>query len=106
LNRKGVLHTCLIDSGTIDINSLGRSETDDKIVYGERVNDYKWLKDIISIYTFQKQGDKTLVSAEIDFKVKSLIGRLIKPLLRKVLLNQTIKGFAKLKTSSEKEYGG
>jgi len=99
------LHTCLIGTDSLDINSLGRLESKDKIIYGERLNEFKGLKDIISIFTFEKQGDKTLVNVEIDYKIKSWPGRLIKPMIRKMLMNQTIKGIKKLKKVSEEHAG-
>jgi len=102
LNRTGSLHTCLINSGSLDINTLGRKESGNRVIYGERINDFRGLKDIISIYTFEKQGDKTMVLAEVDYTIKSPLKRLLRPFIHRVLLKQTIKGFNKLKTASEK----
>jgi hypothetical protein len=105
LNKSGSLHTCLIGSDSLDIRSLGREESKNKIIYGERIDQFKGLKDIISIYTFEKIGGKTLVTAEVDYKIKSWLGKLLKPIIKMMLLNQTIKGFMKLKKVSEEHAG-
>ena len=88
---------------TLDIESLGRLEVDDKIVYGERLNKFKGLRDIISIFTFEKKGDLTVVGVEVDFKIKSFLGRLMKSMVRKMLQKQTIDGLLKLKQASEED---
>ena len=86
----------------MDIESLGRVENDDKIIYGERLNEFKGLRDIISIYTFEKKGDTTVVNVEVDFKIKSFFGRIMKSMVRKMLRKQTEDGLTKLKKVSEK----
>ena len=101
LNKTGTLHTCLVGPYSLDIESIGRLENKDQIVYGERLNKFRGLRDIISIYTFEKKGDNTHIIAEVDFKIKSIFGRLMKPMIRKMLQKQTQNGLIKLKKVSE-----
>ena len=105
LNKTGSTHTCLVESDSLDIESIGRMENKDQIVYGERLNEFKGLRDIISIYTFEKKGDQTLVKTEVDFKIKSWFGKLMKPMVRKMLKKRTADGLNKLKKVSEKNAG-
>lgn len=105
LNKTGSLHTCLVGPYSLDIESIGRMENKDQIVYGERLNEFKGLRDIISIYTFEKKGDQTLVKAEVDYKIKSWFGKLMKPMIRKMLKKRTEDGLKKLKKVSEKNAG-
>lgn len=105
LNQTGTLHTCLVGPYTLDIESLGRLENKDQIVYGERLNEFKGLRDIISIYTFEKKGDRTVVRVEVDFKIKSFFGRIMKSTVRKMLQKQTEDGLNKLKKVSEENAG-
>lgn len=88
-------------SYSLDIESIGRLENKDQIVYGERLNEFKGLQGIISIYTFEKSGDQTIIKIEIDYKIKSWFGKLIKPLVRKMLIKQTRNGLMKLKKISD-----
>ena len=69
------------------------------LFYRENVPD---LKDIITIYTFERKAGETLLKVDMDFKVSSFIGKIFKPLIRKVLKKQTKKGLEILKTISEK----
>jgi len=105
LNKTGSLHTCLVGPYSLDIESIGRIENNDQIVYGERLNKFKGLRDIISIYTFTKSGDQTNIQAEVDFKISSWLGKLMKPMVRKMLLKQTEDGLKKLKKVSEENAG-
>ena len=102
LNKIGSVHTCLVGHDSMDIESIGRMENEDQIVYGERLYEFKGLRDIIKIFSFKKKGDKTIVEVEVDFKIKSWIGNLMKPLVRKIIKKQTKDGLEKLKKVSEK----
>lgn len=101
LNKTGTLHTCLVGPYSLDIESIGRLEDKDKVVYGERLNKFRGLRDIVNIYTFEKKGDQTKVKIEIDYKIKSFFGKLLKPMIRKMLQKQTEAGLKKLKKVSE-----
>ena len=101
LNKTGSLHTCLVGPYSLDIEAIGRMENKDQIVYGERLNEFKGLRDIISIYNFEKKGDQTLIKAEVEFKIKSWSGKLMKPVFRKMLKKRTEDGLKKLKIISE-----
>ncbi len=101
LNKTGSLHTCLVGPYSLDIESIGRMENKDQIIYGERLNEFKGLRDIISIYTFEKKGDQTLVKVEVDYKIKSWFGKLMKPMVSKMLKKRTEDGLKKLKKLSE-----
>lgn len=101
INKAGAIHTCLVGSNSLEIESLGREENDNRIVYGERVNKFKGLQDILTIYTFDKKENETVVTVDLDFKVNSFLSRLFKPMIRKMILAQTKKGLQKLKKISE-----
>lgn len=101
LNKTGSLHTCLVGPYSLDIESIGRIEYKDRIVYGERLNKFKGLRDIISFYTFEKKEDHVLVKVEVDYKIKSWFGKMMKPMVQKMLEKQTLDGLKKLKKVSE-----
>lgn len=101
LSRSGSIHSCLVGKNELDIESIGRIEDDESIVYGERLNEFKGLRDIINIFTFEKKGNETILKVELDFKVKSWFGRLIKPFINKMFRKQTEQALAKLKKVSE-----
>lgn len=103
LNQSGAMHTCLVGNDKLNIKTIGRLEDNDKIIYGERLNKFKVLRDLITIYTFEKNGEQTIIQAEIDFKIKSFFGRFLKPILKKKLFQQTKTGLHKLKTVSEQQ---
>ncbi|MCD4696906.1 MAG: DUF2652 domain-containing protein [Bacteroidales bacterium] len=79
--------------------TVSEIEGDAVLFYRENVPD---LQDIITIYTFERKAGETLLKVDMDFKVSSFIGKIFKPLIRKVLKKQTKKGLEILKTISEK----
>ena len=101
LNKTGSLHSCLIGNNTLNMKTIGRLEDKDSIVYGERLNKFKGLRDIISIYTFEKKGEKTIVNVDIDYKIQSWLGKLQKPMVHKMLKKQTENVLMRLKKISE-----
>lgn len=100
-NKSGAMHTCLIGNDSLKIESIGRMEDDDKIVYGERLEKFRGLRDIITIYTFTKKADLTRVKVDLDFKVGSFIGKIFKSLIRRLLIIYTKRDLGKLKIVSE-----
>lgn len=102
LNKSGSIHACLIGNNSLDIESIGRLEDEDRIIYGERLNKFRGLRDIINIFTFEKQGDVTILKVEIDYKIKSFLGKIMKPVVNSMLRKQTEKAMQKLKNVSEK----
>jgi hypothetical protein len=102
INKAGAVHSCLIGSDNLEFQTIGMKEDETKITYGERLDRFKGLKDILTIFTFEKKEPITLVTVEIDFQMRSPITRLFKPLIRKMLSKQTSKGLYKLKQISEK----
>lgn len=103
LNKSGSVHACLIGSDTLDIESIGRAENEHRVVYGERLNEFKGLRDIINIFTFEKRGDATVLKVEVDYKIKSWMGRMLKPIIQGMLKRQTETALKKLKRFSEGE---
>lgn len=101
LNKVGSSHTCLVGQYSLNIESIGRMERRDQIVYSERVEKFKGLRDIISIYTFRREGNNTYVKVEVDYKIDSWLGELMKPIVRKLLKKRTRNGLLKLKKVSE-----
>lgn len=101
LNKAGSMHTCLVGQNSLNIQTVGRVEDDEKIVYGERLDNFKGLKDIVSIYTFEKLTGETKVKVDIDFKPNSFIMKLFRTLVRKMIAKQNVKALKKLKIVSE-----
>jgi len=78
-------------------------EDRDRIVYGERLDKFKGLQDIITIYTFEKKAEQTRIIIDLDYKVSSFFGNFLKPMIKRMLIKQTEKGLSKLKQISEKK---
>ena len=101
LNRGGSRHNCLVGQFSLDIEAIGRRENKGQLIYGERINEHKGLRDIINIYTFEKRKKQTWIKVEVDYKIESWFGKLTKSLVRKSQKKQTENVLKKLKRASE-----
>jgi len=101
INKAGAIHTCLVGSNALDIESLGRVENENRIIYAERLDHFKGLQDILTIYTFEQNGNETLVTVELDFKTTTFFSKVFKPFISKMISRQTQRGLQKLKIISE-----
>ena len=102
INKAGAMHTCLVGSQSLDIESLGRLESGDRIIYGERLAHFRGLQDILTIYTFDRRKDETVITVDLDFSSRSLLSKIFRPVIKAMFLKQTRKGLQKLKQISEK----
>jgi hypothetical protein len=103
INKNGTIHTCLIGSTSMDIETLGQLENEKGIIYGERVNRFRGLEDIQTIFTFEKDKDQTVITADLDIKHKSMIIKALMLLLKKMGIWQTRKGLQTLKRNDEQD---
>jgi hypothetical protein len=101
INKAGALHTCLVGSQSLDIESIGRVESGDRIIYGERLGHFRGLQDILTIYTFDRRKDETVITVDLDFKPRSVLSKILRPVIKAMFLKQTRKGLKKLKQISE-----
>ena len=103
LNSQGAIHTCLVGNDQLDIETIGRLEENNKITYGERLNSFKGIEDLVSIYTFENNGSETIINAEIDFKPTSFFKKLFKSIIKKFIQKQNEKALERLKSVIEND---
>lgn len=70
LIKSGNFHTCVIGNNRLNIESVGRIETNGKIIYAERLNDFKFFREALTFYIFRKKGKKTELTIENSFQLK------------------------------------
>jgi len=99
--QAGSMHTCLLGDRSMDVKAIGRMENKDKIVYGERIDERGGLKDIITIYTFHKRGEKTKIELEIDFRFKYPVTGFLRFFANKKIIKRFRNNLQQLKTASE-----
>jgi hypothetical protein len=52
INKAGVVHTCLVGSGNLEIHSLGMMKDETKITCGERLDRYKRSERYLNYFYF------------------------------------------------------
>jgi len=99
--QTGSVHTCLLGDRSMDVKAIGRMENEEKIVYGERIDERGTLKDIITIYTFHKKGEKTKIELEIDFRFKYPVTGFLRFFANKKIMKRFRNNLQQLKAASE-----
>jgi hypothetical protein len=99
--KSGSVHTCVVNKNRLNVEALGMVEEEDKVIYMERIDNFKIFHEIINIYTFEKHNDHTLVKLDMEFKIKSPLMKLLRPIIKAKLLKQSLHTMNILKEYSE-----
>ena len=83
LNRIGTRHQCLIGGTASDFETITNDFGPDKLVYGERVLDVPFVKDLSAYYILSDHGESTGLRLEVHINSLPLTGWFIKPLIIK-----------------------
>lgn len=89
VNRVGTKHKCLFDGGFADFKTVTNDFGHDKIVYGEKIESLKAVKEVNVYYILKKvaKGSSTSIRVEIHVSPLPIIGWLINPLIKKKMLS-------------------
>jgi hypothetical protein len=101
LNVPGTKHKCVIDSKELDFETVIVDFGKTKRVYGERVANAPFMKDMYNYIILEPQGAGTKLRAETHFFPLPLIGRLLKPLLTSKLTQNLTNAMNALKEYCE-----
>ena len=97
LIKSGNFHTCVIGNNRLNIESVGRIETNGEIIYAERLNDFKFFREVLTFYIFRKKGEKTELTIENSFRLKRRWMSILNFFVRKQLTSNIIETFEELK---------
>ncbi len=62
VNRMGTRHVCVFDNETIEFETVTNDFGPNKLVYGERLNDYKFIKEATNYFILEEQDGQTLLT--------------------------------------------
>jgi len=85
VNRIGSEHNCLVGKDLLAFETITNDFGMDKMVYGERLLKAPFAKDIAVYYILEAENGGTKLIAEVHIKPSPLIGRLLKPMIKKKL---------------------
>lgn len=85
LNRIGTRHQCLIGDTFSDFETITNDFGPDKLVYGERVLDVPFVKDLSSYFILTDQGESTGLRLEVHINPFPFTGWLFKPIITRRL---------------------
>jgi len=103
VNRSGTKHLCVFSGSKVEIETIKNNVGNNKLVYGERLNDAPIVKDISFYYTLESIENSTNVRIEIFIHPGSFIGKLLLPIVRANTKRISRKSFKSLKAFCELE---
>ncbi len=86
LLKSGDYHTCVIGDNKLNIQSIGRVEDNGKIIYAERLNDFKFFKALMIYFVFEEKNGKTKLTIENSFKLKYRLLNFAKSIVKRQLM--------------------
>lgn len=103
INRVGTKHLCIIQGNSIDFETVSHDFGKNKIVYGEHTKDFPIIKDVITYFIIEKEGDHSMITIEVHPQKNNLLVRLALPLIKKKI-SKSIKGMIEnIKTIAARE---
>jgi len=105
INKVGAKHICVLDSGTLEIESIEGSKGESQLTYGEKVLNPPLIFSAFStFFVIREEDGESEVELEIHYALRWFL-RWLDPLLRKKMVNTATKILGYLKTGCE-EYQG
>ncbi len=96
LVKSGNFHTCVIGNNRLNIESVGRIEKNGEIIYAERLNDFKFFKEVLTFYIFRKKGNKTELTIENSFQLKRKWMCVLNVMIKRQLRRSAVDTFKEL----------
>jgi hypothetical protein len=99
INRAGTQHVCVLDTGSINIESFADRSIKDKLVLGEKTLDPPFADSLSTIYTVTKDesGEGSNLTLESSIEGKGFLHKITKPFFLmkfKKVLNKTVHSIA------------
>ena len=106
LNRIGSKHICVLDSGTLEIETVSDgNQREDFLVYGEKVLNPPFpFNSLITFFSIRPQNGGSTVELEIDYSVKSFL-KVLNPVFKKATEKQATIVLSWLKEGAERFEG-
>ena len=101
VNRVGTKHICVFTGNKIEFETISKVRETDKMIYGEKMENFLFNREINTYYILEKRGIETHVTLEIHFSPKPVIGILMLPLIKMQFKKAISKNFQSLKSYCE-----
>jgi hypothetical protein len=83
INRTGTKHVCILQHGTMKIETVRPDPGAHNIVYGEKTSSMPFIREMASYYFLDSDGTTTDIKIEIHYVLIPIIGKLMKPFIKR-----------------------
>ena len=104
INRVGTRHKCVIGGHELNFTTITNHFGDDKLVYGEKLDNHPLVDDFTSYSIVESNGGGTHLILEIHYKPKRLLGWIFTPIFRMQMAKQLAAVVKLIKKAAEEEY--
>lgn len=73
VNRMGTRHVCVFDNENIEFETVSNDFGEGKMVYGERLRNYKFIKEATNYFILEDRGESTWLRIESHLKAKNFV---------------------------------
>ncbi|WP_020532477.1 DUF2652 domain-containing protein [Flexithrix dorotheae] len=104
VNRQGMKHICVIGNQKISFETVTNDFGDNKVIYGEKTNQFPLVKNFTTYFIFEKSGnDYTKLTIELHMTPLPVIGWMLVPLFKKKMKVEMEKTLRAIKSICENE---
>ncbi len=102
VNRMGTRHVCVFENDNLEFETVTNDFGPGKLVYGERLRDYKFIKEATNYFILEPKGDQTFLRIESHLRAKQLLVRLFSPFYKAVFRKNIKKVLRNIQEAAEK----
>ena len=103
VNRVGTKHVCLIGSKSIKFETITNDFGSGKIVYGERLLDFKIVKELNLYYIIESRDSVTNLIMECHIINRHIFGWIFRPFVNRAMNKNILKSISAIKKICEKK---
>lgn len=84
VNRMGTRHVCVFQNENIEFETVTNDFGPNKLVYGERLKDYKFIKEATNYFILEERDNQTWLRIESHLRPKQALVKLFSPFYRTI----------------------
>ncbi len=103
VNRVGTKHTCVANNRQLEFETITNDFGDGKLVYGELTHDFPIIKDMVTYFVIEPDGEQSKITIEAHPQNHSFISKIASIFLKGVISKSIKTLISDLKSAVEKE---
>jgi len=103
VNRVGTKHTCIVNNKQFEFETVTQDFGENKLVYGELTHDFPIIKDMVTYFVIEPEGDQSKITIEAHPQNSSFLAKIALFFLKGIISKSIKSLITNIKSAVEKE---